>query len=157
MGFESPSIIIPCISNLTYWWFVDDIALASLVTINRDQNNHLYAIATSTPRRFRDSMSLRIVKCRTLIGQCYVPKVCLICSYITIITHQPYNQSLSNQHADVKCSGAPSLFRLFPYVIGAGIFLMETSDYFSEILWSSYTPCSQSWHRCVTYVDWFVH
>ena len=38
-------------------------------------------------------------------------------------------------------------------VIGAGIFLMETS----EILWSSYRPCSQSWHLCVTYVEWFVH
>ena len=28
-------------------------------------------------------------------------------------------------------------------VIETGIFLTETSDYFSEILWSSYRPCSQ--------------
>ena len=27
-------------------------------------------------------------------------------------------------------------------VIEAGIFLTETSDYFSEMLWSSYRPCS---------------
>ena len=28
-------------------------------------------------------------------------------------------------------------------VIEAGLFFTETSDYFSEILWSSYRPCSQ--------------
>ena len=28
-------------------------------------------------------------------------------------------------------------------VIETGILLTETSDYFSEILWSSYRPCSQ--------------
>ena len=42
-------------------------------------------------------------------------------------------------------------------VIEAGIFFTETSDYFLEILWSSYRPCSQIWHFCVTYVEGFVH
>ena len=37
-------------------------------------------------------------------------------------------------------------------VIEAGIFVTETSDYFSEIIWLSYRPCSQIWHFCVTYV-----
>ena len=30
-------------------------------------------------------------------------------------------------------------------------------DYFSEIPWSSYRPCSQIWQLCVTYFEWFVH
>ena len=42
-------------------------------------------------------------------------------------------------------------------VIETGIFLTETSDYFSEILWLSYIPCSQIWHLCVAYVEWSVH
>ena len=33
-------------------------------------------------------------------------------------------------------------------VLEAGIFFTETSDYLSEILWSSYRPCSQIWHLC---------
>ena len=41
-------------------------------------------------------------------------------------------------------------------VIESGIFFTETSDYFSDILWSSYRPCSQIWHLCVTNVEWFV-
>ena len=41
-------------------------------------------------------------------------------------------------------------------VIEAGIFFTETSDYFSEILWSSFNPCLQICHLCVTYVEWFV-
>ena len=32
----------------------------------------------------------------------------------------------------------------------------KTSYYFSESIWSSYRPCSQIWHLCVTYVEWFV-
>ena len=42
-------------------------------------------------------------------------------------------------------------------MIEAGIFFTETSDYFSEIIWSSYRPCSQIWHLCVIYVEGFVH
>ena len=38
-------------------------------------------------------------------------------------------------------------------VIEAGIFFTETSDYFSEILWSSCRPCSQIWHLYVTYAE----
>ena len=42
-------------------------------------------------------------------------------------------------------------------VIEAGIFFMETSDYFSECIWSSCRSCSHIWHFGVTYVDGFVH
>ena len=42
-------------------------------------------------------------------------------------------------------------------VIEAGIFFAETSDYFLEIIWSSYRPCSQIWNFCVTYVEGFVY
>ena len=45
----------------------------------------------------------------------------------------------------------------FQQVIEAGIFFTETSDYFSEILWSPYKPCSQIWHFCVTFAEGFVH
>ena len=41
-------------------------------------------------------------------------------------------------------------------VIEAGILFTETSDYFLEILWSPNIPCSQIWHLCVTYVEWFT-
>ena len=30
-------------------------------------------------------------------------------------------------------------------------------NYLSKIIWSSYRHCSQIWHFCVTYVEWFVH
>ena len=53
------------------------------------------------------------------------------------------------------------LFRgyiLFSKLLKQGyLFLTETSTYFSEILWSSYRPCSHIGHLCVTYVDWSVH
>ena len=34
---------------------------------------------------------------------------------------------------------------------------METSDYFSEIIWSSYILCTRIWHFCATYVEGFVY
>ena len=41
-------------------------------------------------------------------------------------------------------------------VIESGIFFTETSDYFCEILRSSYKHYLQIWHFCVTYVEWVV-
>ena len=57
------------------------------------------------------------------------------------------------------CSWRCSVQRIYSgfKVIETGIILTETSDYFSEILWSSYRPCSRIWHICVTYVEWSVH
>ena len=63
---------------------------------------------------------------------------------------------LVNSDINTLCSG---LFEIWIFsvqkiysgfkVIEAGIFFTETSDYFSEIIWSSYRPCSQIWHPCV--------
>ena len=49
------------------------------------------------------------------------------------------------------------LYRIYSgfKVIEAGIFFTETSDYFSEILWSSCRPCSQILHFRVSYVEGF--
>ena len=43
----------------------------------------------------------------------------------------------------IFCSEFQSIHPGFKVQSYFGIFFMETSDYFTEILWSSYSPCSQ--------------